>query len=59
MFGIRRGDGYWYAGTADREPQWVSTLTNARIATFDTTEKAETRLVGLLEAGFDCEVVPV
>lgn len=62
MFGIRRKDGRWYAGTVDREAQWVKgdwMLTNARIATFDAEEKAETRLVGLLESGFDCEVVPV
>jgi hypothetical protein len=57
MFGIRRGDGRWYAGTVDREAQWVEG--SGRIATFDTKEKAETRSVGLLEAGIECEVVPV
>jgi hypothetical protein len=54
MFGILRSDARWYAGTADREPQF-----GEKAAPFRSEPEAEQRAAALTERGHSVEIIPI
>lgn len=56
MFGILRADARWYAGTADRKPQFGK---SKNAAVFLSEPEAEKRAAALTGLGHSVEIIPV
>lgn len=54
LWGILRGDGLWYAGAVDRQPQF-----SARAGRYRRKDDADQRAAALEKLGHQVEVLPI